>query len=161
MDKLIDFCNTHNKKLVHISTDYVYAGSVNNASEEDVPVHIPTWYGYTKLIGDGLVQLRCNNYLLCRLSHKPFPFPYDNAWLDVKTNCDYTPKIVDLLVKLINSNAVGVYNLGTKEKSIYDLASRTKKVKPILKPSHFPANTTMNIDKMLSTLSDYSDIYPI
>ena len=31
----------------------------SSASEEDVPVHNNTWYGYTKLLSDGLVQLRC------------------------------------------------------------------------------------------------------
>jgi dTDP-4-dehydrorhamnose reductase len=56
--------------LVHISTDYLYSGSVSNASESDVPVHCNNWYGYTKLLADGLVQLESNNYLICRCTHK-------------------------------------------------------------------------------------------
>ena len=87
-EDLINFCNLHDKKLVHISTDYIYAGSVPNASEEDIPVHLNTWYGYTKLVSDALVQLRSQNFLICRLSHKPNPFPYDSAWSDIHTNCD-------------------------------------------------------------------------
>ena len=53
---LIDFCNQRSIKLIHISTDYIYSNSVHQASETDVPVHIPTWYGYSKLVGDALVQ---------------------------------------------------------------------------------------------------------
>jgi dTDP-4-dehydrorhamnose reductase len=63
--ELILFCNKNDIKLVHISTDYLYSGSVSNASESDVPVHCNNWYGYTKLLADGLVQLE-SNYLICR-----------------------------------------------------------------------------------------------
>ena len=44
---LTDYCNKHNIKLIHISTDYVYANSKPNASEEDIPVPLGTWYGHT------------------------------------------------------------------------------------------------------------------
>ena len=30
---LIEYCNIHNIKLVHISTEYLYSGSVDNATE--------------------------------------------------------------------------------------------------------------------------------
>lgn len=150
---LIEVCNTTNKKLVHISTDYIYAGSVSCASEVDVPVHIPSWYGYTKLVGDALVQLYSNNYLICRLSHKPNPFPYDTAWTDVQTNCDSVDVISDLIVKLIQNEASGVYNVGTQSKTIYELAKQTNKnVTNSLKPDHVPANVTMNIDKLIKFL---------
>lgn len=149
VDKLIDYCNANSKKLIHISTDYIYTGSIENATEEDVPVHLNTWYGYTKLIGDSLVQLRCNNYLICRLSHKPYPFPYKEAWCDIKTNCDYVTTIASMVIKLINNECNGVYNIGTEPKSLYDLAIITKKdVISINKPSYVPDNTTMNLDKI-------------
>ncbi len=49
---LVGECNTLDKKLIHISSDYLYSGSNSNASEEDVPVHCNNWYSYTKLLGD-------------------------------------------------------------------------------------------------------------
>ena len=55
---LVDYCNEHNHKLIHISTDYLYSGSKENALEEDIPVHNRTWYAYTKLLGDAYVQAR-------------------------------------------------------------------------------------------------------
>ena len=61
---LVHLCNFHNKKLIHISSDYLYTHSKENASEEDVPVHCRNWYGYTKLLADGYVQLKSNNFLL-------------------------------------------------------------------------------------------------
>ena len=145
---MINFCNTNNIKLIHVSTDYVYTGSIERASETDVPVHSNNWYGYTKLLGDGLVQLLANNYLLCRCTHKPKPFPYEKAWIDQVGNFDYVDKISELIIKLINENKYGVYNVGTETKSMFDLASQTKLVTPINSPSYVPKNTSMNINKL-------------
>jgi dTDP-4-dehydrorhamnose reductase len=147
VNNLIDYCNKKNIKLVHISTDYIYAGSVINASEEDVPVHCNNWYGYTKLLGDGLVQLRCENYLLCRCTHKPNPFPYDSAWIDQIGNFDYVDVIAKLIIDLILKNGNGVFNVGTEVKTIYDLAIKTKPVNKIFTPVHVPKNQSMNLDK--------------
>jgi hypothetical protein len=91
-----------------------------------------------------------NNYLICRLSHKDNPFTYDHAWTDVKTNADYTDVISSLVVGLINSDVKGIYNVGTEEKTIYDLAKKTKvDVKETLSPTHVPKNVTMDISKLL------------
>lgn len=155
VDDLITYCNNTKKKLIHISTDYIYANSKELASENDVPVHIGTWYGYTKLLSDGLVQLRSNNYLICRLSHKPYPFPYDEAWMDIKTNCDYVNVIAELVIKLIKNNSTGVFNVGTEVKTIYDLAMKTRNVIPISKPDYAPDDVSMNIDKLKTELMTY------
>lgn len=145
---LVTYCNDSNKKLVHISTDYIYANSNNSRKEIDVPVHHSSWYGYSKLLGDAHVEMECSNHLICRLSHKPEPFPYDSAWGDVITNADYTPKIVNLLINLINYGGVGIYNVGTVKKTIFELASQTKKVNLIDSPINIPKDVTMNIDKL-------------
>ena len=159
LDQLIDFCNKTSKKLIHISTDYVYAGSTENCSENGVPVHNNSFYGYTKLVGDALVQLRSNNFLICRLSHKPNPFPYEKAWSDVRTNCDYVDVISNLVIKLINNKAEGVFNIGTETKSIYDLALRTNiDVGLSNKPEQAPSNTTMNLDKLNNFLNEISSL---
>ena len=86
---------------------------------------------------------------ICRLSHKPYPFPYESAWVDVITNADYTPVISSLVIKLINNDASGIFNVGTEKKTIYELAQRTNKnVKKIVAPPHVPKNISMNISKM-------------
>ena len=99
VDTLVTFCNETGKKLVHISTDYIYANSKKEASEEDIPVHLETWYGYTKLLGDAHIQLKSNNYLIIRTSHKQYPFPYKEAWSNQYTNGDYVNVISSLIIK--------------------------------------------------------------
>lgn len=149
VSELLEYCNNTGKKLVHISTDYLYAGSVPNATETDVPIPVNTWYGYSKLVGDALVQLKSNNHLICRLSHKPNPFPYESAWTDIHTNCDSANIIAGLVIDLVNLEAVGVYNVGTEIKSIYDLAKRSNsEITPINKPAHVPDDISMNVEKL-------------
>ena len=152
---LIEFCNKFNIKLVHISTDYVYSGSVDNATENDVPVHCGNWYGYTKLLSDGLVQLQSKDYLLIRCTHKPNPFPYDSAWDDQFGNFDYVDCISEKIIKSIKLGLNGVYNIGTELKSMYELASKTRNdVKPMKSPDSTPKNVSMSIDKLNRELND-------
>lgn len=152
---LIQYCNTHKIKLIHISTEYLYTDSVSNATEEDVPVHCRNWYGYTKLLGDGLVQLLSNDYLICRCMHKPKPFVYKEAWVDQVGNFDYVDTISSLIIKSINRGLNGVYNIGTDMKTMYDLALKTNpSVLPSLSPMNVPKNVSMSIDKLDIDISE-------
>ena len=149
LSNLINYCNQKSIKLVHISTDAVYFNSINNASEQDIPIHGNNWYGYTKLIGDALVQLQSNNYLLIRCQHKPTPFPYEAAWMNQIGNFDYVDVISNLICRLINSEQSGLFNLGTEIKTMYELAKSTNSlVNKSFTPPYVPSNTSMNIDKL-------------
>jgi dTDP-4-dehydrorhamnose reductase len=154
VDVLVNFCNETGKKLIHISTDHIYTNSKNQASELDVPVHMETWYGYTKLLGDAHVQLKCRNYLVIRESHKPYPFPYKVAWWDQHTNGDYVNIIVGLIVKLINKRVTGVYNVGTEEKTWYEYTKDEFETVPGAKLPDAPYNITMDVSKMKNALKD-------
>jgi dTDP-4-dehydrorhamnose reductase len=104
---------------------------------------------FTKLLADEYLKEHAKNYLICRLSHKPYPFPYESAWVDVVTNADYTPVIAELVIKLIEGGADGLYNVGTERKTIYELAQRSnKEVKKSISPPHIPKDISMNISKM-------------
>jgi dTDP-4-dehydrorhamnose reductase len=151
---LTDFCNENEKKLVHISTDYLYSNSKSGASEEDVPVHCANWYGYTKLLGDGYVQIRLNNYLIIRCSFKPNPFPYDKALVCQVGNFDWTYVIAKSICNLIDKNAVGIYNVGTQPKTIYELVKYSREVEPMYEKIHetMPTDITMNCSKMRELL---------
>jgi len=156
--KLSDICKQNHQKLIHISTDYVYAKSVNNATEEDIPIPSNNWYTYYKLLADEYILLNNNNYLICRCSFKPNPFPYDSAWIDQVGNFDYVNIIAKLIIKLINKNASGIYNVGTNLKTIFDLAVQTKpNVKPTHRPSHVPSDISMDINKLKSKLHGYEE----
>ena len=122
---LVQYCDSRDIKLVHISTDYIYANCKNRRSEEDIPVHQETWYSYTKLLADAYVQLT-DNYLMFRCSFKPKPFPYEKAFMNVRGNFDYVDVIAKQMIDLINENRRGIWNIGTGYKSIVDLAKQTK-----------------------------------
>ena len=158
---LVDFCNKEYfnsysnsivkaKKLIAISTDYIYANSFDRATEEDIPVHEGNWYSYTKLLADAYVQARAKNYLMFRCSFKPRPWPYDNAIISQVGNFDYVDIIAKQMINMIEKNATGVYNIGTEDKTIYDLARQTvpdvKKSYAILNDT-MPTNITMSLDK--------------
>ena len=139
----------YKKKLVQISTDYVYSNSKDFAKESDVPVHNPTWYGYSKILADGYIENFSNDYLICRMTHKPKPFPYEKAWKNQIGNFDYVDEQVKRLIKLINNDASGIVNVGGEEVSMYELAKQTKKdVEPNECDFPVPNNVTMNIDKI-------------
>jgi dTDP-4-dehydrorhamnose reductase len=123
---LVDYCDRNDKKLVHISTDYIYANAKGDKDENSIPVHQQTWYSYCKLLADGYVQLRASKYLMFRCSFKPKPFPYEKAFNNVKGNFDYVDVIAGQMIDLINENRQGIWNIGTEFKSIYQLAIRTK-----------------------------------
>ena len=154
---LVDHLIDKDIKFIHISTDYLYAHSKQNASEKDVPVHCGNWYGYTKLLGDAYVQLRLRDYLLIRSTHKEEPFPYEKAWINQVGNFDYVSEIATLQIELIKKGVNGVFNIGTDLKTMYELA---KKTNPNVKPEFelfddtTPTDLTMNISKMRKELNE-------
>jgi len=148
VSRLCEWCNEEGLKLVHISTDFVYANNDRSPSEDDVPIHANNWYSFTKLLADSYIELKGKEYLIIRCSHKPKPFPYEIAFADVRGNFDYVDVIAENIIKLINTNATGIYNLGTKDKTIYMLAQETvDTVKIGLAPPNMPKNTNMNLNK--------------
>lgn len=147
---LTDFCNKWKIKLVHISTDYVYANSSGIPTEEDIPVHQETYYAYTKLLADGYIELKSNEYLIIRTTHKPSPFPYNEAWINQIGNFDYVTVIASLVKKLTLTKTTGIINVGTQMKSMFELAKQTyKNVKPTpISSPLIPKNTLMNLNKL-------------
>jgi dTDP-4-dehydrorhamnose reductase len=126
VSRLSDWCTENNKKLVQISTDYVYANSIGAANESTVPVHANNWYSLSKLLGDSYIELKGDDYLIIRCSHKPNPFPYNIAYGDIVGNFDYVNVIAAGIISLINHEATGLYNVGTENKTMYDLAKETR-----------------------------------
>jgi hypothetical protein len=148
---LVDFCNLNDKKIIQISSDYIYGGSVQKASEEDIPVHARTWYAYSKLVSDAYVQSFAKDYLLIRTSFKSRPFPYERAPVKQIGNFDYTDVIASLIIRLVKNNAQGIFNVGTELKNIYQLAVQTKpdviSFEGVIDPN-MPLDVSMNLEKM-------------
>ena len=110
--------------------------------------------GVTKLLGDSYIQLKEKDYLIIRCGHKPNPFPYPKAFDNVSGNFDYTDIIAGKIIQLINKNCTGVYNVGTENKTIFDLAKKSNSnVIPTKSPQHIPTNLEMDIKKMNNKLN--------
>lgn len=151
---LSDYCERNKIKLVHISTDYVYANSESFATEESLPIPLPSWYTYYKLLADEYISSTNTNHLICRCSFKSNPFEFDMAWVDQIGNFDYVDVITNLIIQLINKDANGIVNVGTELKTMYDLAKRTKpNVEAVLRPKHVPSDISINIDKLNNFLN--------
>lgn len=150
---LVDICNKLDKKLIHISTDYVYANNKPFASEEDIPLIFDNWYVYSKALADAYIQARCKNYLILRCSFKPRPFPWDMAWSDLIGNFDYVDTIAGLIIRLIDKGVTGLYNVGTKTKTMFDLALITNSSCTEGIHDFPPYNISMSLNKLHGLLS--------
>lgn len=146
---LVSICNSLSIKLVHISTEFVYANNLSPAKEDDIPRPDGTWYAFTKMLADEYIKFYCKDFLICRESHKPNPFPYPEVW-DIKTSGDTVDKISKLIVTLIKLEANGVFNVGTGSKNLSKLAPNSKIIQP---PPGVPRDTTMDLTKLNDFLS--------
>ena len=146
---LTDFCREWKIKLVHISTEFVYANNKLLPKETDLPFPDDTWYAKTKLLADQYISTIYDNFLICRELHKDSNFSPKKVW-NVKTNGDKVDKIAKIIVTLINKKATGIFNVGTEEKSLIDLVPNGN---PIAPPKHVPLDTRMDISKLNNFLN--------
>lgn len=71
---LANVCRAHQAKLIHISTDYVYDGSVHNPLKEENAVGPINVYGASKLKGEELALQKNPSSLIIRTSWVYSPF---------------------------------------------------------------------------------------
>jgi dTDP-4-dehydrorhamnose reductase len=115
-------------KLIHISTDYVFWGDVGGYTEEDAPGPVRNYYALSKLVAEGVVQVRPDT-LVIRTSFRPREWPYTVAFEDVYTSQDYVDVIapeVALAVCYASSIPYEILHIATEHKSVYELARRRK-----------------------------------
>lgn len=128
---LVDGCLENGKKIIYISTDFVFDGEnppVDGYSEQDSPNPL-NWYAQTKYEGEKIVKKNGDKWLICRLA-----FPYRAEFVPkkdfarailsrlesgerVKAVGDQiiTPTFIDdvarALEKLIDSSVFGIYHI--------------------------------------------------
>ena len=141
---LSDICKSYKKKLVHISTEFVYANNSTPATETDLPIPDKTWYAYSKLLADEYIKATNSNSLICRELHKPNPFPYPEVW-KVKTSGDTVDKIAEIIIQLVRKKAKGVFNVGTGSKFLKEIANSSTEVPA---PFYVPEDTSMDLSKL-------------
>lgn len=118
-------CNEHNAKLIHVSTDYVFAGDGNIPKREcDLPAP-KSAYGSTKLLGEQYVREFCSKYFIVRTAWlygyegKNFVKTMINAGRrlgkltvvdDQRGNPTNAADLAHHLIKLLNTEEYGVYH---------------------------------------------------
>lgn len=145
-----NYCINENKKLIYISTDYVYEGSSGNYRETD-PVLPYNEYAWTKLGGECSVKLVPNS-LIIRTSFGDSKFPYDVAWVNQLVSKDYVDVIAPMIFNAVTSNISGILNIGTAPKSLYDYAKERNSVTP--EYNLFDRNFTLNTDRYAQVFSN-------
>lgn len=119
------YCQIYDKRLVYISTDYVYPGSGNHTEID--PLYPNNEYAWTKLGGECSTRV-VNNHLIIRTSFGSMKFPYKEAFENLWVSKDYVDIIAPKILKAIKSNITGVLNIGTEKKNMYIYASKHNKV---------------------------------
>lgn len=175
---LVDLCKQYQKKLIHISTDFVY-GDIQD-KRQDSQCNPLNFYGQSKLKADNYIQSQLdeNNYLILRVSWlfgrfgNNFIQKIKNQILDGKqlnvvddqiglpTSCDL---VIQVIKKYLNDVIKGgLYNLQCMKNPIskYELSKfilqelqKTNKINPI-KTSSFqncakrPMYSVLNCNKI-------------
>ena len=125
------YCVERNVRLVYISSDYVYDSKSDN-HQEDEPLKPFNLYAWTKLGGECAVRAHKNS-LIIRTSFGSSEYPYEFAYGNRFVSKDYVDVIAPMIKDLTLSNEIGVINVGTGDKTLYELAKqRTPKVKELL-----------------------------
>ena len=145
---LVKVCKKLSIKIIYFSTNYVYAGTKGNYSEND-PVKPINNYALSKLGGECAVSMYKNSLIL-RISMTERPFVHNSAFNDVLTNFIYHDEFAKKLLKLIKLK--GILNVGGKSQSIFNFAKNEKKnVKKIFAKkiygNKYPLKQSMNTNK--------------
>ena len=152
---IVKVCNQKKIKLIYFSTNYVYAGTKGNYSEED-PVLPINNYALSKLGGECAVQMYKNSLIL-RICMSEKPFIHNKAFNDVETNFMYHEDFAKNLLKLIDKK--GIINVGGPKQIVFNFAKKTNfKVKPVsakkILGKKFPLKQSMNINKYLKIIKN-------
>ena len=121
---IIKACLRFNKKLIFISTDYVFDGKVGQYKTSD-PINPISKYAKTKAAAE-LMGRTIDTSLIIRTSFFGHNFPYDKAVADQWSTKDYVDVIAPLILKHLGGNNSGIVHIGTERDTTYNKAIRRK-----------------------------------
>lgn len=141
---IVNACEQTNKKIIYISTDFVFNGQKKSYSEQDEQDPI-NWYGKTKFEGEKIVKNSNGEWMIIRTA-----YPYRALFkrndfvrsiidklekkekLNVITDHIMVPTFIDDLVNaldvLIKTNQTGIFHVtGSQKLTPYDAAIKIAK----------------------------------
>ena len=148
-------CEKYNKKIIYISTDYVYEGIDGNYKETDAMKPF-TKYGWSKLGGECAVQMY-DNHLILRMAMNRKPFPHPKALKDMKKSLMYIEDAAKVTLKLLDET--GIINVGGKSQSVYEFVKEENVgVEPIylkdISDVNMATDCSMDITKMKKVIDE-------
>ena len=152
---IVKACKKQKTKLIYLSTNYVYPGTLGNYKETD-PLLPYNNYAWSKLGGECAVQMYKNSLIL-RICMTEKPFIHKYAFKDLITNFIFHDEVVKIFPKLLKEK--GIINLGGKTASVYSFAKKNNAKVKSIKAKKFLGNTiplkhSMNIKKLNKIIND-------
>ena len=149
-------CEKYNKKIIYISTDYVYEGIDGNYKETDAMKPF-TKYGWSKLGGECAVQMY-DNHLILRMAMNKKPFPHPKALKDMKKSLMYIEDAAKVTLKLLDET--GIMNVGGKSQSVYDFVKKENSdIEPIylkdISDVNMATDCSMDTTKMKEVIDEF------
>gem|GEM_PF-1186577 len=147
-------CHRHGVRMVYVSTDYVYTGA--GPHHEDDAIFAPSRFVWSKLGGEAAVSM-LQDYLILRLSFGPVPFPWDKVYQGQYNSKLYADEMAPLVLRVAKTEAKGIMNIGGPRVTLESYAQRTRPdIAVIEKPDWVPADTSLDLTRMKSVLSEIS-----
>ncbi len=138
---IVEACLKANKKIIYISTDFIFDGEKGRYTEEDTPNPV-NWYGKTKYEGENIVKESGLKYVIARIA-----YPYRTAFekkdfmraiksrlesgqtVKAVTDHIFTPTFIDdvayAIEALIIGEKEGIFHIvGSQSLSPYEAALR-------------------------------------
>ena len=94
---IVECAQNYGKKIIYISTDFVFDGTRDFYTEEDLPNPV-NWYGVTKFEGERIITESNVSYVILRLAY-PYRASYEKKQ-------DFLRRIVDVSKKYQNITAL-------------------------------------------------------
>ena len=142
--QLATWCEDHDCRLLHLSTDFVFDGKKSTLYVEEDETHAVNFYGTTKLWAEEAVKTLCKNYAILRIEvvyGKPMPGQHGNivelvrqrlaqqqlfkAAADQWRTPTWVGDVVTAVETLVENPACGTYHVaGAEVLTIAELAKR-------------------------------------
>lgn len=121
---LYDVCLKNNVRLAYVSSDHIFDGEKGMYKEDEQPTPIGA-YAVSKYLAEKIVTLNPKNTVLRTSFIKTFPLP--TAFIDKYFAGDTVDIIAGDIALAVKHKLTGIWNIGGKRVSIYDIA---KKINP-------------------------------
>jgi dTDP-4-dehydrorhamnose reductase len=151
------------KKLVYVSTEYVYPGTDGNYCEAD-PILPQNRYIWSKIGAEACIHmLDEQDYLIIRCAFSTKPWHRKDAYVDQWTSREEVSDIAAKIAKLIIAGACGTFNVGCKRRRLWDYANSIKSdnESEVIERSYLvdrkvPRDTSMNTTKYENFIKEHN-----